>query len=113
MRIGQILKKKKKASITVTKSRSLEKEPRYPVIRKITARWKSDGLTYTGFLQELDETAHSVTISEHPDEKYIEIAVTEKDLSNDRCVIDAIVGYVMFEDLSGNTVSKRIEVRKE
>lgn len=100
-------------SLTIKKSRAAVKEPVWPVIRKITIRWETDGLTYTGFLQEISENAHAVKVTENPDQKSIEIAITENNLSDDSAILDGLIGYAAFEDGNKSPIVKRIEIKKE
>lgn len=54
-------------TITIRKSRATVKEPVYPVVRRITVNWTSDGLVYTGFIQEAEENDHDISVVENPD----------------------------------------------
>lgn len=103
----------KAINLTIHKSRAAVKEPVWPVIRKITIRWETDGLTYTGFLQEISENAHAVKVTENPDQKSIEIAITENNLSDDSAILDGLIGYAAFEDGNKSPIVKRIEIKKE
>lgn len=103
----------KAINLTIHKSRAAVKEPVWPVIRKITIRWETDGLTYTGFLQEISENAHAVKVTENPDQKSIEIAITENNLSDDSAILDGLIGYAAFEDGNKTPIVKRIEIKKE
>ena len=99
-------------TMTIRKSRATVKDPVFPVIRRITVNWTSDGLVYTGFIQEVTEDNHDISVVENPEEKNIVISITEKNLSDENSILNGIIGYVTFEDQSKNSITKRIEIRK-
>ena len=99
-------------TITIRKSRATVKEPVYPVVRRITVNWTSDGLVYTGFIQEAEENDHDISVVENPDVKNIVISIMEKNLSDETSILNGIIGYVIFEDHLKNSITKRIEIRK-
>lgn len=100
------------ATMTIRKSRATVKEPVFPVVRRITVNWTSDVLVYTGFIQEVTEDNHDISVVENPEEKNIVISITEKNLSDENSILNGIIGYVTFEDQSKNSITKRIEIRK-
>lgn len=69
-------------------------------------------MVYTGFIQDVTEDNHDISVVENPEEKNIVIAITEKNLSDETSILNGIIGYVTFEDQSKNSITKRIEIRK-
>lgn len=99
-------------TMTIRKSRATIKEPVFPIVRRITVNWTSEVLVYTGFIQDVTEDNHDISVVENPEEKNIVIAITEKNLSDENSILNGVIGYVTFEDQSKNSVTKRIEIRK-
>lgn len=99
-------------TMTIRKSRATIKEPVFPIVRRITVNWTSEVLVYTGFIQDVTEDNHDISVVENPEEKNIVIAITEKNLSDENSILNGIIGYVTFEDQSKNSITKRIEIRK-
>lgn len=99
------------ANIMIEKTLSMVKEPKYPIIRKIVFSWTSDNMKYKGFTQIVKEDYHLISVSEN--DQSVTISITEKDLSSDNCILSGVIGHLIFEDPSKNTVYKLIEVVKE
>lgn len=98
-------------NIMIEKTLSMVKEPKYPIIRKIVFSWTSDNMKYKGFTQIVKEDYHLISVSEN--DQSVTISITEKDLSSDNCILSGVIGHLIFEDPSKNTVYKLIEVVKE
>lgn len=86
-------------------------QPGYVVVRKIIVKWEDDDINLASFVLLNDKKNHTISYVIDDRSRILTINITENDLSNEKCVLNEVLGIMTF--VRGNqTFYKNLELKQ-